>query len=160
VKSGDKWWPMILTGSFVRTIDEKLRVAIPKELRDAAKLSPGGVVYAAPGTDGSLALYTEQGFEDLAARMGALSPTAQDARDFNRLFFAQARRLELDGQSRVRIPAELVAHAALRKEALLLGVKDHMELWDQERWNAYLQDKSPRYDAIAEAAFAQDQAAK
>lgn len=144
---------MILTGSFVRTLDEKLRVAIPKELRDAAELSPGGVVYAAPGTDGSLALYTEQGFDALAARMGALSPTAKDARDFSRLFFAQARRLELDGQGRVRIPGELVAHAALKKDAVLLGLKDHMELWDQERWNSYLKDKSSRYDAIAEAAF-------
>jgi MraZ protein len=144
---------MILTGSFLRTLDEKLRVAIPKELREAAKLSPGGVIYVAPGTDGSLALYTESGFSELAARMAKLSPTAQDARDFGRLFFAQARRLELDGQSRLRIPAELAAHARLRKEAMLLGVQDHLELWDKDHWEQYLKAKSPRYDAIAEAAF-------
>jgi MraZ protein len=144
---------MILTGSFSRTLDEKLRLALPKELREAASLSPGGVVYVAPGTDGSLAIYTEEGFSQLAARVGSLSPTAKDSRAFGRLFFAQARRVELDGQSRLRIPAELAAHARIKKEAMLVGVQDHMELWDREQWEAYIKERAEQYDAIAEAAF-------
>jgi MraZ protein len=144
---------MVLTGSFARTLDEKLRVAIPKELRDAADLSAGGVVYATQGTDGSLALYPEKSFSQLAERLSAGSPTAPDSRDFNRLFFANARRLEVDGQGRVRIPSELAAQAGLAKEAVLLGVRDYMELWDHKRWETYQQEKAPQYDALAVAAF-------
>ena len=48
----------MLTGTFTRSIDEKLRVAIPKPLRDAVGCIPGGVLYVAHGTDGSLAIYT------------------------------------------------------------------------------------------------------
>jgi MraZ protein len=144
---------MVLTGSFARTLDEKLRVAIPKELRDAANLSPGGVVYAAPGTDGSLALYPEHSFSQLAERLSAGSPTAPESRDFSRLFFAAARRLEVDGQGRVRIPAELAARAGLTKEAVLVGVRQHMELWNHEQWAAYVKEKTPQYDTLAAAAF-------
>jgi MraZ protein len=144
---------MVLTGSFARTLDEKLRVAIPKELRDAARLSAGGVVYAAPGTDGSLALYPEDSFSQLADRLSAGSPTAPDSRDFSRLFFAAARRLEVDGQGRVRIPVELATRAGLTKDAVLVGVRQHMELWDQERWAVYLREKTPQYDTLAAAAF-------
>ena len=146
---------MILTGSFARTIDEKLRISIPKELRDAARLSPTGVVYVAPGTDGSLALYPEEAFAELAARWNAVSPTGREARDFSRLFFAAARRVELDRQSRIRIPVELATHAHLRKEAMLLGVQNHMELWDAQRWESYRNEKLPQYDAIAEETFRQ-----
>jgi len=144
---------MVLTGSFVRNLDEKLRVAIPKELREAADLSPGGVVYATLGTDGSLALYPETSFSEMAERLSAGSPNAPEARDYDRLFFAGSRRLELDGQSRVRIPAELAEHAGLKKDTVLLGVRDHMELWDQQRWEAYVKEKTPQYDTIAAAAF-------
>jgi len=146
---------MLLTGSFARTIDEKPRIAIPKELRDAARLSPTGVLYVAPGTDGSLSLYPEETFAELAARWNAVSPTGREARDFSRLFFAAARRVELDRQSRIRVPVELATQAHLRKEAMLLGVQNHMELWDAQRWESYRNEKLPQYDAIAEETFRQ-----
>jgi MraZ protein len=98
-------------------------------------------------------LYPEESFSQLADRLSAGSPTAPESRDFSRLFFAAARRLEVDGQGRVRIPAELAAHAGLTKEAVLVGVRQHMELWDHERWAVYVREKTPQYDTLAAAAF-------
>lgn len=144
---------MVLTGSFARTLDEKQRVAIPKELREAASLAAGAILFAAPGTDGSLALYPEASFNKLCERLATGSPTAPESRDFNRLFFAAARRLELDGQGRIRIPPELTSHAGLGKDAILLGVRDFMELWDEQRWMTYRQEKQPNYDQLAATAF-------
>jgi MraZ protein len=144
---------MFLTGTFSRSVDEKLRVAIPKPLRAALKRPEGGVMYVAPGTDESLALYTEDGFARLAEHLARVSPTRQDVRAFTRLFYARAQRVELDGQGRVRIPQELADLAGLQKEVVLLGVQDHLELWSAERWAAYLAEKQTHYDEIAEAAF-------
>src|SRR3954469_10224657 len=98
---------MLLTGTFQRAVDEKFRVAIPKQLRDRLEKSPRGVLYVAPGTDGYLSLYGEETFQRLAERLNQVSPTAQDVRAFSRLFFAQAQAIELDGQGRIRIPPEL-----------------------------------------------------
>ncbi len=144
---------MLLTGTFNRSIDEKQRLAIPKRLRTAMRCSEGGGVYVAPGTDGSLSLYTEEAFGRLAERLEQVSPTQHDVRAFIRLFFAQAQRVEVDSQGRVRIPQDLAEFASLKKEAVLLGVQDHLELWAAGRWKSYLTEKQSHYDEIAEAAF-------
>jgi MraZ protein len=144
---------MLLTGTYSRAVDEKLRVAIPKPLRDALGTTAKGVLYVAPGTDGSLALFTEDALADLAARLARSSPNAQDVRAFSRLFYARAQAVELDGQGRVRIPPELAQLSALGKEAVLVGVQTHLELWDRERWSQYVQEKQSQFDQIAEAAF-------
>lgn len=144
---------MLLTGTFVRSVDDKQRIAIPKRLREALEGSEVKALFIAPGTDGSLAIYTEESLASLAGRLAAVSPAQQDVRAFNRLFYAQAERLELDAQGRIRIPPALAQLATLGKEAVLLGVQDHMELWDRVRWESYLADRSPHYDEIAERAF-------
>lgn len=144
---------MLLTGAFSRSIDQKLRVAIPKSLRAALKCALGGGLYVAPGTDQSLALYTEEGFARLAERLAGVSPTSQDVRAFTRLFYARAQRVEIDRQGRVRIPQELAELARLEKDVVLLGVQDHLELWSATRWESYLAEKQTHYDEIAEAAL-------
>ncbi len=143
---------MLLTGAFSRAIDEKLRVAIPKHIRDTLAKSRG-LLFVAPGTDGSLAIYSEETFAQLAQRLAQASPTAGDVRAFSRLFFAGAQQVELDTQGRFRIPGELAQWAGLGKEAMLIGVQDHLELWEPARWQNYLADKRSKYDEIAERAF-------
>ncbi len=144
---------MLLTGTFSRSIDHKLRVAIPKRMRVALGCPDGGDLYVAPGTDESLALFTEEAFERLADRLARVSPTRQDVRAYTRLFYARAQRVEIDGQGRVRIPQDLAALARLEKEVVLLGVHDHVELWAAGRWESYLAEKQTHYDEIAETAF-------
>jgi MraZ protein len=143
---------MLLTGAFTRAIDEKQRIAIPKPIREALGADIQ-VLYVTPGTDGSLALYTEAALARLAEKLAAASPNGQDVRAFSRLFYARAQAVELDRQGRVRIPPELAQLAALSHEAVLIGVQDHLELWERGRWEAYVNQRQIRFDEIAEAAF-------
>jgi MraZ protein len=144
---------MLLTGSFVRAIDDKLRLAIPKRFRDALGAGPEQLLFVTPGTDGSLAVYTEETLGRLAERLAAASPAGAEVRAFSRLFYAQAQPTELDSQGRIRIPAELAELAGLGREAILLGVQDHLEIWDRSRWEQYLAERQVSYDQLAEAAF-------
>src|ERR1700722_19769264 len=109
---------MLLAGNFSRVLDEKLRLPLPKPFRDVIGGTEGLVLYIAPGTDGSLALYPEISFARMADQLAASPPTGQEVRAFSRLFFAQAQRAELDGQGRIRIPSELVKFASLGKEVV------------------------------------------
>jgi len=144
---------MLLTGSFPRAIDQKSRVAIPKRLREALGCDRGGILFIAPSTDNSLAVYTEDSFGRLAQRLAKASPTEQQVRAFTRLFYARAQQVELDAQGRIRIPTELTALAELQKEVVLLGVHDHLEIWSAQRWQQYLDERQTHFDEIAEAAF-------
>ena len=144
---------MLLTGTFARSLDEKNRFAIPKRLRQAIVRSGSSLAYVAPGTDGSLIVYPETAFNRLAAQLDGVSPTGQDVRAFSRLFYAQAQIVEIDSQGRVRVPPELANLANLGKEIVLLGVRDHLEVWDRQRWESYFAHKQPHYDDLAESAF-------
>ena len=147
----------LLTGNFQRNLDEKLRFTLPKPIRDALGHANCHALFMAPGTDGSVVVHTEESFLRLGEHLGHGPPTAQGIRDFSRLFYGQAQRVELDRQGRVRIPADLAALALPNKEIILLGVCDHLEIWYREQWETYLSHKQPFYDEIAENAFGNPQ---
>lgn len=149
---------MFYTGTFQRVLDEKLRIAIPKRLRNTESAS-NGVFYIAPGTDGSLFIYPEEAFARLSRRLASAPPTQQDVRAFSRLFYAQAELAELDRQGRLRVPPRLAEMARLGKDVVMLGVQDHFELWDRQRWETYREKQAEHYDTIAEAAFDHSQPA-
>ena len=144
---------MLLTGTFHRSLDEKLRFAIPRPLRDAMGAVDSSVLYLAPGTDGSLELYSEQAFANVTGELEHGSRNDREIRAFHRLFYGQVQMVELDKQGRVRLPADLAQLASIDKDIVLLGVRDHIEIWDPQRWEAYLGGTQPHYDELAERAF-------
>jgi MraZ protein len=151
VARGEKWVKMLLTGTFERTLDEKLRLALPKTLREA--LSHEKQLVLTLGTEGSLSLFPGRAFSTLAVRLALRSPTGQDVRAFSRLLYAQSHSVEVDSQGRIRLPAELARLANLEGDVVLLGVGDRVELWNKSRWEAYFADLQPRYDQLAESAL-------
>ena len=150
----------MLTGTYSRSLDDKLRVTVPKQLREALESGSRGPFYIAPGTDGSLSVYRGDGLARLAERLDEASPAGQDVRAFVRLFYSRAQSVEIDSQGRIRIPPELAALAAVTREVVLIGVQDHLEIWDADRWRQYVAGLQDRYDQIAEAAFSNRPAAK
>lgn len=146
---------MLLTGAFKRSIDEKLRISIPKRFRDCISSNEDElpVLYIAPGTDGSLTVYTEASFTRLANQLDNSPPTGKDVRAFSRLFFSRAEGIDIDRQGRIRIPTELAELATLKDEAMLIGVRDRMEIWDTKKWQEYIAANETEYDALAEKAL-------
>src|SRR5262245_40610631 len=142
---------MVLTGTYERQLDEKLRLAVPRALREA--LGSEKHLVLTPGTDGSLSLLSPRAFEALAAQLAERSPTGQDVRTFSRLLYAQARSVEIDSQGRIRVPVELAQLAKLDGDVALIGVGDRIELWNKQRWHEYLTEQQPRYDELADLAL-------
>lgn len=141
---------MLLTGSYRRALDDKLRFAMPKQLRDALGEQDQDL-YMTPGTDQSLAIYTALGLQLLGENLASSSPAAKDTRAFSRLFYAQAQPAEVDGQGRMRVPPELAELAGLTDEVVVLGVRDHIEVWNPVAWEDFLAQTQPRYDELAES---------
>ena len=144
---------MLLTGTYPRTLDDKKRLTLPKKLRDS--LGNPVSLFITPGPDQSLWLYTEADLERLAAKLDQPPATDAEARIFRRLYFAQTESVELDRTGRILVPDRLMQFAVLQQEVVLLGVRDHLELWDAVRWQAYLNQHSGSLDSTAESAFSQ-----
>jgi MraZ protein len=142
---------MLLTGTHARTLDDKKRLGLPKRVRE--QLQDPTTLFVAPGPDVCLWLYTQDGLEPLAAKLDQSPATDAEARVFRRLFFAQMEELDVDRSGRILVPDRLVQFAGLQHEVVLIGVRDHLELWDNSRWQQYLTQHAPRFDAVAEGAF-------
>ena len=140
---------MPLTGTYNRSLDDKRRVAVPKQLREQFGADQPTRFYIAPGTDRSLALYSPNAFEELAQRMAEKSAHYREVRNYMRMFYSRAEKVELDSQGRVRIPDRLAEFAHLKREAVLLGVHDHAEIWDRQLWEEFLNKHNEDFDELA-----------
>lgn len=140
---------MALTGTYLRTLDDKRRVAVPKRLKDDFAESNLESLFIAPGTQRSLVLYSPKGF----AKLGEELAGKHSQQSYLRLFYSSAERVDLDGQGRIRIPDRLAEFAGLKREAYLLGVQDHAELWDKAAWDNFLETNTPVFDQLASQAL-------
>jgi MraZ protein len=140
---------MPLTGTYLRTLDDKRRLSVPKRLREDFGEADLPHLFLAPGTDRSLLLYAPRAFRSLAGRFQHLV----HQQNYLRLFYSSAERLDLDRQGRIRIPDRLAEYAELKSEAVLLGVQDHAELWDRRIWEEFAARWTPNFDQLAHAAF-------
>lgn len=135
---------MVFTGTYEHTIDAKHRLAIPSEVRDliyaaAGKRAKTVFLYVTLGEGQSLYLYTEDRFDQRAAELIGSQLDPDQLLVYERMWFSLARRVELDGAGRIRLPENLIRRAGLGNEVVLLGNNDHLEIRDRDKWNAYLE---------------------
>jgi transcriptional regulator MraZ len=142
---------MLLTGTYPRTLDDKKRLGLPKRIRE--QLGEPGVLFVTPGPDQCLWVFTKAELEQLAEKLDQSPATDAEARVFRRLYFAQTESIDVDRMGRILVSDRLIQFAGLQREVVLIGVRDHLELWDVERWQQYLSQNAPRFDAVAEGAF-------
>jgi MraZ protein len=123
----------LFTGEYRHTVDAKGRIAVPARFR--AQLAGGAFV--SRWIDACLAIFPRDAWDLLAARVASLPVTDSSARTFSRFVFSGAFEVEVDRQGRVLVPANLRDWAELRGEAVVVGSRDHVELWSPDRWAAY-----------------------
>ena len=127
---------MLLTGMHPRTLDAKKRLALPKRVRE--QLGEVSQLFLTPGTEPCLWIWTRGELERLSERLDQTPATDAEGRTFRRLFYAQMEGVDLDRSGRILIPDRLLQFAGIQNEVVLLGVRDHLELWDANRWQEFL----------------------
>ncbi|MEA3249887.1 MAG: division/cell wall cluster transcriptional repressor MraZ [Patescibacteria group bacterium] len=133
-------------GEYQHTLDEKGRLAIPVKFRK--KLSGGAVVTR--GLDNCLFVFSASEWKKLAEKIAALPMTQADSRAFARLMLAGAVEVDTDKQGRVIIPEYLRQYAGLKKDAVVAGLFNKMEIWDKAAWEKYKAKTEKKAEDIAE----------
>jgi MraZ protein len=137
----------VLLGEFDFTLDAKNRVAIPARLRPA--FAEGA--YLTRGFDRCLAAYpTDEWDEFVAERTGDLPAMSEKGREVRRFLFAAATFDQLDGQGRVKVPVNLLEFAGITRDVTILGVHDHLEIWDRAAWATYRKQMEEGADSAAD----------
>ena len=117
-------------GGYEHAIDDKGRITVPAKFR--GNLEDGLVVTM--GIDPCLWLYPADVWEALAQEINALPLTDPRAREFKRQVFGRASHSVPDKQGRVILPPSLREFADIDKQAVIIGLFDHCEIWNPERW--------------------------
>ena len=120
-------------GEYSHSLDDKGRIAVPAKFR--AGLKTGAVVTR--GLDNCLWLYPAAEWKKMADKLATLPISQAKSRAFSRLMLAGAMQVEIDKQGRVVLPDYLKKFAGLKKKAIVAGLYNRIEIWDQTAWEAY-----------------------
>ena len=136
----------MLIGEYNHNLDEKGRVAVPKKFR--LDLKQGAVVTR--GLDNCLFLYPKKQWIELAEKLSKLPISKSNTRAFSRLMLAGAMDVDFDNQGRIMIPEYLRKFSGLSKKAVVAGLYDRLEIWDEVKWNKYKISTEKKSNSIAE----------
>lgn len=133
-------------GEYQHNLDSKGRLAVPAKFR--ALLKGGAVV--TKGLDNCLFLYPKKSWAVLVGKLSRLPISQARARSFSRHMLAGAMEVDFDGQGRIMLPEYLRRFAALKKKAIIAGLYDRLEIWDEAAWNKYKMGMEKSSTDIAE----------
>lgn len=137
-------------GSSPVTIDSKGRFAIPSSYRAPLQEACDGCMVVTQHWDGCLLIYPQPRFQEFEQQLlsrGGLDP---GVREIQRFFLGPAQDLDMDKQGRLSLPATLRSYAGIDGRAVLVGMVDLFELWDESTWNA--RNQASRENLAAQAA--------
>ena len=120
-------------GEYKYNIDEKKRLAVPAKFRQAL----GKKAVITRGLDNCLFLYPMKEWEILAKKLSQLPISQADARGFARIMLAGAMEVNLDRLGRILVPDYLKKYAKLQKKAVVAGLYNRIEVWDEKSWELY-----------------------
>ena len=140
----------LLYGEYDLTIDEKNRLPVPAGVRKA--LDPaihGEAFFMVMGINRKPWLYPKKYYEELVTSVPSDMTPGEDILAFDQINFALASPLEWDAQGRVLIPEKTLRRTGLNKEVTLIGVRDHLELWNRTDWETRKEELFSRSMEIA-----------
>ncbi len=79
-----------------------------------------------------------------------VSFTKQQSRSFNRMFFSGAIDVTPDKQGRFIIPQYLKDYSDIKKDTVIIGVSNRIEIWDKKEWSEFYDNSNKSFEEIAE----------
>ena len=134
-------------GEYRHTFDAKNRISLPSRFRKEL----GGSVVVTRGLDRCLFVYPKAAWKKEAEKLARHSTGTAAGRGLSRLMLAGASEADVDSAGRILVPDYLKTFAGLSVKAVVAGVSERVELWDEKAWTSYTKQIEKNADAFAEA---------
>lgn len=122
----------VFVGKHQRSLDSKNRLTIPSKWRFEGDTED--VYLALPDPSGCIIVLPPQRVEKLLAEIDEQRLGDDDAQTLQDKLFSQAIYFGCDKQGRINLPEELLTHAAITKDAIVIGRMTTFRIWSPERW--------------------------
>lgn len=127
-------------------MDDKNRISLPVKFRKEM----GKKIVLAPGIDSSIFMFTTKEWDKVSKKLGEASMVQTDILRFNRFMFGGAVEVDVDTNGRILVPDFLKNRASLKGKAVLIGVLNRVEIWNEVRWQEYKKQIENEADTLAQ----------
>lgn len=124
----------MLMGEYRHNLDDKKRLTIPSKYREEL----GDKFVVTRGLDGCLFVYSFTEWDKIVNKLKTLPFTKKDARTLTRFLMSAASICEIDKQGRINLVNSLISYAEIKKECVIIGVNDRLEIWASEKYDNLL----------------------
>ncbi|KXK03147.1 MAG: protein MraZ [Chlorobi bacterium OLB4] len=137
-------------GHSILSLDNKSRFILPAKFRKFIKPEADNKLIITRGLDDCLLLYPMDEWEKLTAGLVNYNQFNPQQRNFIRQFFMYVHECELDSQNRILIPSQLIEFGKLKREIMIIGLIDKMEIWNPETKSEYDNKQDLTFEEVAE----------
>lgn len=136
-------------GQETYSIDAKGRVSVPAKMRRSIAPDANNTFTITRGQDKCVVAYPMDEWKKYEDRFQELNQYDAKNRYFLRMILSWSEEVSIDGQQRISIPKKLSEFANIDKKVTIVGVGDHLELWNPEEYEKYLGGYEESYEDIA-----------
>ncbi|MEF3280118.1 MAG: division/cell wall cluster transcriptional repressor MraZ [Elusimicrobiota bacterium] len=126
-------------GEYNFVIDPKNRVFIPSKFREELKNESSNFFMITIGLDRCLYAFLPSVWDELIKNNMEVfrADNREEERAFKRFFFSNASQAFVDEQGRILISANHKKYAGIKKDVVIIGVGNKIEIWAKESWKKY-----------------------
>jgi MraZ protein len=140
---------LLFRGQFTYSVDAKGRISIPAKFRKHVSPECNDTFVMTQGTVKCIEIYPLDQWVKQEEKLLNLNTFNPEHARFIRMHLQNAFEDNLDNQSRILIPQNLLTYAGIEKDVLILGVLKKIELWNPAIYNDYINSSDKTYEEIA-----------
>ncbi|MFZ4769062.1 MAG: division/cell wall cluster transcriptional repressor MraZ [Ferruginibacter sp.] len=130
-------------GEYEATIDAKGRFLLPAGFKKQLPQDATAQFVINRGFEKCLTLYPLQTWEPIFSQISQLNDFDPKVREFRRYFLNGATEVEMDSAGRLLLPKNLLGHASLEKDIVLVSAVNKIEIWDKIKYNEFFESFTP-----------------
>jgi MraZ protein len=131
-------------------IDDKGRIIVPAKFRRHITPEANNIINATLGRDSCVWLFPSHEWTKLLQTLDKVNSYTKDEVAMKRHMLFYADECTLDSQHRILIPQQLLQIVNIKKEVLLIGQLERIELWNPENYEKYLKGSTDTYEDVME----------
>jgi MraZ protein len=132
--------PWSLSGEHDIELDSKNRIVVPSAFRrELIEVRKESSLVVLIGLNRITWLYPKRYFRhELTGQPKPRALPDEQTERKTEKFFGATFDLEIDGQNRILIPEKIIRRANLDKKLTLVGLEDHIAIWNRDDWERHV----------------------
>lgn len=101
------------------------------------------------GVDECIVAYPFDEWKKYEEKFEQLNQYDEKNRYFLRVLLMWSEDVKIDAQQRIALPKALIEFAGIDKQVAIIGMIDHIEFWNPDKFRAYLSSQDESYGDVA-----------